>query len=204
MNDSPDTTTALRCPDASSESARRQARVVFETDHVVVRPISLRTFRDLRTVAAVPEIRRNLFHDTELTDDRLKMFTRYWRRQWFLTGASHWMAYGATGELLGICGFERSTIVEGLEVVIAVLPNVRGTAGVVRLYRAMLDYGFSVLEQPAFYALCVVGHPSARRFGEKEGSVFVRTIEVAPGWPMDFFQISPASVAAARAARPVP
>ena len=42
-----------------------------------------------------------------------------------------------------------------------------------------------------------------RRFGEKEGSVYVRTIKVAPGIRVDHFTITPASVAAARATRPL-
>lgn len=190
--------------EVDDEAVREAATVVFATDHVVVRPYSLRAFPDLQRVVAVPELHRNLFLGLPMTHARVSAIIRYERRQWIRTGAAHWMAYRASGELLGVAGFQPCTIEPGWEVDMAMLPEVRHQPDVVRLYRSLLDYGFTVLRQPTLYALSVVGHASARRFGEKEGSVYVRTIEVTPGLHMEHFTITPASVAAARAARPLP
>lgn len=184
-------------------AARRDATIVYATDHVEVRPYSFRAFPDLKRVVSVPELHRNLFLGLPMTHARMSAIIRYERRQWIRTGAAHWMAYRATGELLGVAGFQRSTIAPGWEVDMAMLPEVRHQPAVIRLYRSLLDHGFSVLGQSTLYALSLASHPSARRFGEKEGSVYVRTIEVAPGIRMDHFTITPASVAAARATRPL-
>lgn len=188
---------------AAVAAAREEATAVFTTDHVAVRPYSFRAFPDLQRVVSVPELHRNLFLGLPMTHARMSAIIRYERRQWIRTGAAHWMAYRATGELLGVAGFQRSTIAPGWEVDMAMLPEVRHQSDVIRLYRSLLDYGFSVLEQPTLYSLSLVSHPSARRFGEKEGSLYVRTIEVAPGIQMDHFTITPASVADARATRPL-
>lgn len=184
-------------------AARRDATTVYDTDHVVVRPYSFRGFRDLQRVVSVPELHRNLLLGRPLTHARMSAIIRFERRRWILTGAAHWLAYRTTGELLGVAGFQPCTIAPGLEVDMAMLPEVRHQPVVIRLYRSLLDHGFSVLQQPTLYSLSLPGHPSARRFGEKEGSVFVRTIEVSPGAWMDHFIITPASVAAARAKRPL-
>lgn len=177
--------------------------VVFATDHVVVRPYSMRAARDLRRVVEVPDLHRYLFHGRPMTNARLSAIIRYERRQWLRTGAAHWLAYRTTGELLGAAGFQPSTITEGWEVDMAMLPEARHQPIVVRLYRALLDYGFSTLGQQTLYGLSATSHPSARPFTEKEGSIFVRTIEVTPGLLMDHFMITPESVAAARAKRPL-
>lgn len=184
-------------------AAREASTVVFATEHVVVRPYSYRAFPDLSRVVAVPELHRNLFLGLPMTHARMSAIIRYERRQWVRTGAAHWMAYTASGELLGVAGFQPCTIEPGWEVDMAMLPEARHRPVVVRLYRSLLDYGFMVLRQPVLYSLSIVGHPSARRFGEKEGSVYVRTIEVTPGLHMEHFRITPASVAEARAARPL-
>jgi RimJ/RimL family protein N-acetyltransferase len=189
-------------PDEAAQ-ARRLATVVFTTEHVVVRPYSLRTFDDLHRVAAVPELHRHMFLGAPMTDARLKAIVRYERRRWIATGAAHWMAYRTRGELLGVCGFQPSIVGGGgLEIDIGILPEVRGQAVVVDLYRALVDHGFGVLGQPKLHALSITGHPSARRFGEKEGAVYVRTVEVVPGMRMEHFELTPGSVAAARRARP--
>ena len=177
--------------------------VVFATDHVVVRPYSMRAARDLRRVVEVPDVHRHLFLGLPMTNARLSAIIRYERRQWIRTGAAHWLAYRATGELLGAAGFQRSTVAPGLEVDMAMLLEVRHQPIVVRLYRALLDHGFSVLGQQALYGLSATDHPAARPFAEKEGSVFVRTIEVTPGLLMEHFIITPETVAAARARRPL-
>lgn len=183
--------------------ARRDATVVFATDHVVVRPFTFRGVRDLRRVVEVPELHRNLFLGRPMTHARMSSIIRYEHRQWVGTGAAHWLAYRSTGELLGVAGFQPCTITPGWEVDIAMLPQVRHQQVVVRLYRSLLDHGFSALGQSTLYGLSLVGHPSARRFAEKEGSVYVRTIEVTPGVRMEHFTITPASVASARARRPL-
>lgn len=185
-------------------AAREAATVVIATQHVVVRPYSFRGFPDLQRVVAVPELHRNLFLGLPMTHARMSAIIRYERRQWIRTGAAHWLAYRATGELLGVAGFQPCTIAPGWEVDMAMLPEVRHQPDVIRLYRSLLDHGFTVLRQPTLYALSLVGHPSARRFGEKEGSVYVRTVEVTPGLHMEHFMITPQTVAAARAARPLP
>ena len=190
--------------DVDEAAVREAATVVLATEHVVLRPYSLRAFPDLQRVVSVPELHRNLFLGLPMTHARMSAIIRYERRQWIRTGAAHWMAYRASGELLGVAGFQPCTIEPGWEVDMAMLPEVRHQPDVVHLYRSLLDYGFGVLGQSTRYSLSLVGHPSARRFVEKEGSVYARTVDVAPGVRMEHFTITPASVAAARAARPLP
>lgn len=191
----------VSCSSSQSEQAANTATgnpsIVIETPNLILPIFSLRHFRDLRRLAADPEVKRYLFWNQDFNDQKLKAMIHFWRVRQKKTGITRWPVYRKSDKaFIGICGFSESPEAGGIEATLGVMPEFRGDPIVKELYRAVLSYGFSRLKLDRILGLCHPENIAIKRFEKKLGFRFVRSILVDGLVPFDVSELTPDDLAA--------
>jgi uncharacterized protein YjbI with pentapeptide repeats/RimJ/RimL family protein N-acetyltransferase len=191
----------VSCSSSQSAQAPNKATgnssIVIETTNLILPIFSLRHFRDLRRLAADPEVKRYLFWNQEFNDQKLKGMIHFWRRQQQRTGITRWPVYRKSDKaFIGICGFSDSPAAGGIEAALGIMPEFRGDPIVKELYHAVLSYGFASLKLDRIVGLSHPENIAIKRFEKKFGFRFVRSIVVDGLVPFDVAELTPNDLAA--------
>jgi RimJ/RimL family protein N-acetyltransferase len=168
---------------------------VLETPHLVLPTFSLRHFRDMRRLADDPEVKRYLFWNQQLSDQRLASMIHFWRTQEKKTGITRWPVYRKSDKaFVGVCGFSQNPEIGGVEISVGIMPEFRGDQIVKELYRAVIQYGFSALGLERIFGLAQPDNIAIKRFETKIGFRFLRQIVVQGTASYDLSEITPADL----------
>ena len=106
------------------------------------------------------------------TFDRIQAF----RHMSYLIGHWHFLGYGyyaveekATGTLVGRCGFTNQPGWPGFELGWTIIPEYQGRGYATEAARMLLQYAFTVLDQPRVTSLIHPDNAPSRRVAEKLG-----------------------------------